>query len=504
MSDPFIEEKIEKAMDAARSGDRAAAKTLLEEVLEEDEENIRAWLLLGRLTTNVDEKRMAFSTVLQLDPTNAKAKALLQELEAKVGKAPGEEIIPGVSRETFRRIVIGVGGITALILFLVIFLVVSGNSKENSRNREGTAVVVELTRSIERITEAVIQGQRDATNAKSTQLALTTATPTQAPTSNAPTLPPTFTPEPTQSFDRPTALPPPESASGRMIGWSGRDLRNINALPIALYNVGGYAEPQILTEEDGHLPTISLDGTQMLFALFNATTDDFDIHFLDIEGSIGENLHLQITAERIEHLDEPRFSRDGTAIVFTAQALDTLTREIYLVRLTDVPEGESNVRRITADSANYASPSLSPDGSVIVAVRDDPASDNPGADIVLVDAQTGAPRALTSDRAQVVESNPRWSPDGGLIVFSAYTAADNRRGDIYIIASSGASSAFRIPELVDPSDDVFPIFSPSGEYIAFASNRSQSYNIFIFNLTSREFFQMTDTDSDNYPGDWIN
>ncbi len=84
--DPIHQELLRQAVEAAKVGDMNSAITKVKEVLEEDEANAKAWMLLARLTTNNDEKRIALATLLQIEPNNTKAKELLAKLDTQVNR----------------------------------------------------------------------------------------------------------------------------------------------------------------------------------------------------------------------------------------------------------------------------------------------------------------------------------------------------------------------------------------------------------------------------------
>ncbi|HRF96642.1 MAG TPA: DPP IV N-terminal domain-containing protein, partial [Aggregatilineales bacterium] len=52
------------------------------------------------------------------------------------------------------------------------------------------------------------------------------------------------------------------------------------------------------------------------------------------------------------------------------------------------------------------------------------------------------------------------------------------------------------------SDEIMPTFSPDGRYLAYSSNRTGNYQIYIQNLSSNEVFQLTFSDDENILGDW--
>ena len=193
----------------------------------------------------------------------------------------------------------------------------------------------------------------------------------------------------------------------------------------------------------------------------------------------------------------PSLSADGIQIVFIGQSTETRTDEVYLVDLRE--DAEQPAVRITSDTANYSYPSLSPDGRRIVAVRDDLTSDNPGPDLVIIDIASRTLTPLTTDRRAVGEAMPRWNPTGTLIVYAG--SEDGQTHDIYITASDGRDAGFKIIE--SAADDIYPVFSPAGEFLAFASNRTGSYDIFVYDLNSQRLSQLTQSIEINYPGSWI-
>lgn len=85
---------------------------------------------------------------------------------------------------------------------------------------------------------------------------------------------------------------------------------------------------------------------------------------------------------------------------------------------------------------------------------------------------------------------PSWSPDGDMIVLSAW-----RQGyqDIYILnldANNIGNSTLQ-PIFKDKSIDLSPCWSPDGKYLFFSSDRTGIYNIFAFSLPDKKLYQIT-------------
>src|SRR5262249_30306951 len=65
--------------------------------------------------------------------------------------------------------------------------------------------------------------------------------------------------------------------------------------------------------------------------------------------------------------------------------------------------------------------------------------------------------------------SPDISPDGRLIAFSYL-------GDIWVVESIGGVAR---PVTLHEAHDIYPVFSPDGRSLAFASNRFGSYDVFV-------------------------
>lgn len=77
MLTPRVRALLRQAKRTANSGKRAAALQLYRQILDEEPKAVDAWLGLAQVTRDADERQTALKRVLQLDPDNAKALALL-------------------------------------------------------------------------------------------------------------------------------------------------------------------------------------------------------------------------------------------------------------------------------------------------------------------------------------------------------------------------------------------------------------------------------------------
>ena len=81
-------------------------------------------------------------------------------------------------------------------------------------------------------------------------------------------------------------------------------------------------------------------------------------------------------------------------------------------------------------------------------------------------------------------------------------ASEPNNHDIAVRFAAGSGQPILIAR--HPADDIYPVFSPDGRYIAFSSNRgsSGSYDIFVYDQQTENLFQLTDTREDEYIGGW--
>lgn len=509
---------LRQAVDAIKAGDREGARGYLEEILQTDDENVRAWLLLARITENEDERRLCLTTVLQLDPGNERARKMLDEMDASMD-APktDEEVIPGVTRRQLLLFGGGTAAVVVLVLMVVGAIVISNNasaSRDNRRATEAQETIVAL-RALE--TQAVLDGTSTAEAAEATRFAITSPTPSPTPTrpANAPTLQPTWTPVPEQGAAAVTALPQPENVTGTLVGWSGRDTLNIGFLPVVFYPLeNGVPVPVPIDTlgRDSH----SADGQLVVYARYFRQTRDIGFEAV---GAGGENPRMlnELWSGRVEiaEVEDPHLSEDGTLLVFTALAPPEFNRQVFLLNLTTAYEQATAVAinpptegegpalplvQLTADpNSDYHSPALSADNGRIVAIRERTQGNLIGADVVIIDVNSRTQTLVTSDGNAITETNPSWAPDGSTVAFAAQPQG-SRVSDI-VVSSLDGTITFSPGS--SEADDIGPVYSPDGLALAFSSDRAGAYNIFIYNFRSQTLAQLTNSPEDDFVSDWF-
>jgi tetratricopeptide (TPR) repeat protein len=83
---------LKRGIAAAKAGAVEQARALLMQVVEQDEENERAWLWLSAVVESDEERRICLENVLTLNPDNAPARKGLEKLNAQ-RQTPGEHIV---------------------------------------------------------------------------------------------------------------------------------------------------------------------------------------------------------------------------------------------------------------------------------------------------------------------------------------------------------------------------------------------------------------------------
>lgn len=189
----------------------------------------------------------------------------------------------------------------------------------------------------------------------------------------------------------------------------------------------------------------------------------FDIYVADLSGKI-----LRKLVDSPGYDAEATISPRGDRVVFTSDRDGDL--EVYSMKLDG-----SDLKRLTFEKGYDGGAFYSPDGTRIV-YRGSRTEDYRALQIYVMNADGSGKRQLTNGGG--TSFAPSWHPDGHRIVFSSNmnAPADNRGDfDIYLLdldASQGAPGAHPVKLTDFTGFDGFPVFSPDGRKLAFASNRA--------------------------------
>ena len=119
--------------------------------------------------------------------------------------------------------------------------------------------------------------------------------------------------------------------------------------------------------------------------------------------------------------------------------------------------------------------------------------------VVLTSADGSIKYRLTNFPVGSVRA-PRWSPDGSQIIYAAAPETEPGNSDIVVSSATGAGTP-QVP-VRGPSDDILPVFSSDSAYLAFSSNRTGAYNIFIYRISDGQLFQLTNERNSVFVGGW--
>jgi len=181
------------------------------------------------------------------------------------------------------------------------------------------------------------------------------------------------------------------------------------------------------------------------------TPEDYEIFTVNPDGS--GLTQLTFTGPGVRNT-EPRWSADGTKIVFQSQRTDQTA--IWVMNADG--SGQTQVTHPITNMNNYH-PALSPDGTKIVFQNS--SSGSPQIWVTNIDGTIQ--KALTTGPDSDYE--PVWSPDGSKIVFARRTFSNSH---IFVMNAADGSGQTDISN--DPNaHDYSPEWSPDGRMIAFSS-----------------------------------
>ncbi|MEO0563771.1 MAG: hypothetical protein AAF125_16820 [Chloroflexota bacterium] len=451
------QDKLDRAIAAARSGDRTTARKLLQEVVLEDNRNERAWLWLASVSDSPEDKRKCLKRVLQINPENTTAREGLRQLNSNLPTQ--EPTRTGFNIPLDRDTLITLGIIAAVVVSIGMLVLVINNAIRSSVFvQEGDLSPFEVS---QRMTQTAAAGASPTT----------TLTPTDGPTPtlpalfvtlSAPTLPPTFTPLPSPTpTDTPTPLPTDVPLTTYQLTYVGldidtgeRSLFRINATgasEIALGNIGTVYDlstdgriAYVGTTDTGdasilvgsastpdtatalELADFALDGILALAWSPDGTQiaaiveENAQVVLVNVE--TGVVTILPFTDVVLGRKRDLAWSPDGARLLFAADTGDTGFTEIYAYVLAD-----ERVVSYTDNIGSSYGPAWSPDGTTIAFISDR----NGDSDIFLMDADGTAPRLLTSSDGTSEDQTPSWSPDGRWIAFAS--TRDDTNFQIYLI-----------------------------------------------------------------------
>jgi Tol biopolymer transport system component len=255
-----------------------------------------------------------------------------------------------------------------------------------------------------------------------------------------------------------------------------------------------FAQPLLTSEKSGGevflAPSLSSDGRTIAFlANGNALRGQVFIDLWLGDGETGERRARLVKSELDPNFEELRllysqcaFSPDGSRLAVTAQRGGKDILYLFDVRR------RTWTHRFDFGLESVSSPSWSPDGSQLVFSG----SSGGITDLYVVNADGTGLRRLTDDKFGDLQ--PQWSPDGRTIAFASdrdsasfavlrflplrITLLDLATGAITVIPGQAGLN-------------LNPQWAPDGRSIAYVSDRTGVANVFLYDLDTREHYQLT-------------
>lgn len=235
-------------------------------------------------------------------------------------------------------------------------------------------------------------------------------------------------------------------------------------------------------------PQVSPDGRRIAY-LSERNFFFVDLHLADAE--TGRHVRRLVRSNFDPNFESLRFvnssgswSPDGSEYVFASKSGASDVINIVNVRSGRV------VQRIRPAVQAVTNPAFSPDGQRIVFSG----LSGGWSDLYIVDRDGGNERRLTADR--YADLQPQWSPDGRTLAFVTDRGPETdfsvlRFGNLRIALYHLDGDSVELLRGMEQGHNLNPQWAPDGRSLAFVSDRTGIYNLFLFDLDSAQAYQLT-------------
>lgn len=232
-------------------------------------------------------------------------------------------------------------------------------------------------------------------------------------------------------------------------------------------------------------PAWSPTGEQILFV--SNRDGVYDLYLMDVDGE-----NVRRVFKKIASRQQPAWSPDGKQITYLGNKGNDWA--IYISTLDGKEE------RLATCGRSGGFPAWSPDGTEIVFPKAGLIQrPNP---LVIINLHTRLQEMLQPE-PQLHMFRPVWSPDGTQIAFSHVEKLGGKgpiSGTLYTVSRDGSNLRVIIPEEEPISQS--PVWSPTGDELAYNKLVGENRQIFKIDLASRQSQQLTRRGINVYP-DWF-
>jgi thioredoxin-like negative regulator of GroEL len=113
---PNLEDLLQFATTTLKQGNKQGAQVLIQQVLEADKRNDRAWVLMAFTTDDPIDRRRCLKTALRLNPNNTSAKRALDKMKKVRTRSDDKTMYYG----TIGLIIILLAAVIACVAILVL------------------------------------------------------------------------------------------------------------------------------------------------------------------------------------------------------------------------------------------------------------------------------------------------------------------------------------------------------------------------------------------------
>ena len=499
----YMDQLLREGIAAAKIGDKDMARTKLRKVTELDQYNEKAWFWLSSVVETDEERRVCLGNVVVINPDNDRAKQLLDQLIAGGGKVSRDEAPSArmTLQELIRifltlppaqRVIVAAGGLVALGLCLLI----ASSITQPAAIGQPTAALIGVTDPPPPLTGGTPDGGTSVA-----QGVAVTETPTPL---SLPSLPPSWTPEPSATpktgiKSTPLASPPAEALIGRMLVSIGTPLtRDPNSkdqgLPISLLlPKTGAMTPIIDYANRGDWVGFMPDGRRLIYVRYISGTNSLQARIVNLDGSKDRELS-DVWGNRPNLADHKmvNVSANGKVVALSAinKAENDASPDVYWIAVdfglpqtpTATIPATNTLLPVPTDTATPTSEgTLDPNVTPVVIIPPTATeTETP------IPTETSGPTPTlakaTLNRLTAKDSGnnlwPAVSPDGVQVAYISDRTLYGQGVDLYVMVVGGTAPEVNLSNDADTLVEAAPRWSPDGTQIAYQAGAVDANGIF--------------------------